>query len=246
MNNEEDVSHLNNLSSSLTPVITTITTTKGRNTNLSLNEKFEVIKRIDSNISYSKISKEFNIAKGTVNKIKRNRDNIVESIENNAINGETIKRPRFSKEGKLIDVQLINWISEVYERGGSVSGKCIQEKALEIAFDHNIHSFKASNGWLQCFQRRHVNLFHHQNITDMNSSVLHNGSHLLNHTSSQMHIMSSHTDSYSSSNSTSLLTRQINAWNQFRDLIINDPLMAPLAPHVAAIDEQLSGVDRYS
>lgn len=209
------------------------TSGKGRNTNLTMIEKLEVIKRIDSNIPYSKISQEFNIAKGTVNKIKRSREAIVESVEKHGATGETIKRTRFSKDGKLLDSLLVNWISEAQERGELVTGKLVQEKALEIASENSISSFKASNGWLQCFQRRHAALFTSQDPNGMANGAAEPES------SSRVHSSSRSSSGRRPAGPSLLVTRQVNAWRHFKELLTTDPLVLSLAPHIAAIDEHL-------
>ena len=248
----DEISNVNNNSSAFSTTEGGIPfVTKGRNTNLSLIEKLEVIKRIDSNIPYSKISQEFNIAKGTVNKIKRSRDDIMESVEASKTSGiEIMKRTRFSKDGKLLDSQLMNWISETQERGELVSGKMVQEKALEFATENNFLSFKASNGWLQCFQRRHASLFGHQDNSEFNGTeeyVSSSGPQLSSHSGRRIAGGGTGSASNNNNNNSSVsvsVNIQNRTWRQFKESVENDPLMHPLAPHLAAIDAHLRAVAR--
>lgn len=240
---QAELANLGNLTSSNFNASSSAITGKGRNTNLNMIDKLEVLKRIDANIPYSKISKEFNIAKGTVNKIKRSRDYIVESIEKHGAAGETRKRVRFSKDGKTLDGLLVSWVSELQDRNEMITGKLLQDKALELAAEHNLTTFKASNGWLQCFQRRHsINFRDKEQVQQPRYGSLDAGANQTRPVSA--HARASRATETARQHHTAasvpLLDRQLDTWVRFKETISNDPFMLPLVPHVAAIDQHLS------
>jgi len=114
----------------------------------------KVLKLIDEKVPYSEICKQFNIAKGTVSKIKSKR----ESIERHVVeeNGnKKCKRSSFSVEGKELDRRIYEWFCKARGRNSPLTGKLIQEKALIAAQNLGMNDFKASNGWLESFQTHH-------------------------------------------------------------------------------------------
>ena len=52
-----------------------------------------------------------------------------------------------------------DWFQEATGRRINISGPLIQEKALKFAKDLGVDQFKASNGWLQSFLKRHNIVF---------------------------------------------------------------------------------------
>ncbi|VVC45075.1 Homeobox domain-like,HTH CenpB-type DNA-binding domain [Cinara cedri] len=58
-------------------------------------------------------------------------------------------------EGSVIDKKLLVWFSKTREKNLPVSGPTIQEMAKRLAGVHGLNDFKASNGWLEKFRKRH-------------------------------------------------------------------------------------------
>ena len=48
-----------------------------------------------------------------------------------------------------MDKTVFSWIKQVEARNLPISGQLIQEKALQVAEEFDIHGFSASNGWLE-------------------------------------------------------------------------------------------------
>ena len=54
-----------------------------------------------------------------------------------------------------IDEEVWKWFQKVRATKVSVSGPLIQEKARKVATDLGSSDFKASNGWLESWRKRH-------------------------------------------------------------------------------------------
>ena len=115
-------------------------------------KKLEILKLVESKVPYSVISKRYGISKGTVFNIWKIKDQL-RGIQQQ--NGNLKKTIKFSEGGQIIDKIVYNWFCEARARNISVTGRILQEKALQVASIHNYENFTASNGWLEKFLRRH-------------------------------------------------------------------------------------------
>ena len=81
------------------------------------------------------------------------KDAIMEEYESN-ITPDSIKCHRGSVCDEIND-NVCKWYSLARQRNVPVSGPMMQEEARLIAAHLGNHDFKASNGWLQSFKKRH-------------------------------------------------------------------------------------------
>ena len=65
------------------------------------------------------------------------------------------KRHCYSNEYNILDTAMWDWFQSARSINIPLSGPLIQEKALEFAASLGIDEFKASNGWLNRFNKRH-------------------------------------------------------------------------------------------
>ena len=71
--------------------------------------------------------------------------------------------PPFSKEPKSMETLpleehetiLSAWFKQACTTNASMDGHHLKEKALHVAAHLGINSFQASNGWINCFKKRH-------------------------------------------------------------------------------------------
>jgi len=122
-------------------------------TTLSLGDKLKVLRLLDANTPYKVIIQQFKIAESTIVSIKHNKKHLLALAESNF--NPKMKRMRLTDHGQELDKRLLEWFSQKTALGLAVSGPLLKEKALVIANDLNYTTFKASNGWLDSWKRRH-------------------------------------------------------------------------------------------
>ena len=121
---------------------------------LSLKSKVEVIEYAKRNPSQSsrKIAEVFNCGRTQIQGIFKKRDTILSEYEANA--PASRKRHR-GTEFSDVNEAMYRWYSLARQRNVPVSGPMLQEEARVIAVQMGHHQFKASNGWLESFKKRH-------------------------------------------------------------------------------------------
>ncbi|XP_052260398.1 uncharacterized protein LOC127864620 isoform X1 [Dreissena polymorpha] len=129
---------------------------KRKRNDLSLADKYEVIKLLDQKMPQTQIAKKMGCSQGQVSRISSNRANIMEEYESNA-NPER-KRHR---SGKAADVEaaLSTWFTDARSRGIPVSGPILEEKACALAKKLDKPEFQPSSGWLSRWKERNNIVF---------------------------------------------------------------------------------------
>ena len=122
---------------------------------LTLKDKIAVINYVNKNpgCGSRKVASVFNCGKTQIQGILKNRAEITEEFEKNV--SENRKRHRV-EDNAAINEAVYRWYCLARERNVPVTGPLLQEEALLLAkeLDPNT-SFKASNGWLDSFKKRH-------------------------------------------------------------------------------------------
>lgn len=126
---------------------------------LSLEMKLEVIKMHDQLKMSSRAiveelgSRGLRCGKTQVLSIIKSKRRWLDDYESNIPLGLKKKSQKTGNE-EMNDL-LYEWYKDSTARMFPVSGPLLQQKALEIAKQLDNHDFKASNGWLESFQKRH-------------------------------------------------------------------------------------------
>ncbi|XP_054630194.1 tigger transposable element-derived protein 4-like isoform X2 [Dunckerocampus dactyliophorus] len=138
----------------------------GRN-QLSLQKKIEVIRMHDKDkLSARSIAEKLSIQghrcgrTQILNILKRKKEWIEEFKSNMPLDRKRKVRKTANDELNAI---LYEWFKDSRARQLPVSGPLLQEKAKEIATQLQLDEFKASNGWLDAFRRRHNIIFRKMN-----------------------------------------------------------------------------------
>ena len=124
---------------------------------LTLSQKVDLIKAADSGKSCQQLADQFQIGKTQASIMFNKKSDVLTEYEQN-IDGD--------RKGKIVKTQNhdINcvcwkWFEKVSYQHIPVSGLTLQEKALKFSADLRNCDFKASNGWLKSFQKRHSIMF---------------------------------------------------------------------------------------
>ena len=123
---------------------------------LNLKEKVAVLEYVKKNPGSSsrKISSVFNCGKTQIQNILKTKDEIMDEFEKNG--SENRKRHRAEGNADVNEALYNKWYCLARERNIPISGPLLREEALLIAKKLDPETtFKASNGWLDSFKRRH-------------------------------------------------------------------------------------------
>jgi len=120
-------------------------------TELSLQQKSEVLLRIQKGESQRKLAEQYGVSKAIAN-IKKNEHSIINSVESNS--SQNGKRKMRKTENEEVDNIMLEFFIKCRVQNIPVTGPMLQAKAAEIASSLQIEKFSASNGRLEAFRRR--------------------------------------------------------------------------------------------
>lgn len=121
---------------------------------IDIEKKLEIINALDSGENSSTIIKKFGLRnRATLSRIKMNRDKILSSSQRMGFRGSSkyVRKSNFPE----LEEALLNWFKEKRSLNSEISGSMIKEKAFALASELGIQNFKASNGFLNRFLKRH-------------------------------------------------------------------------------------------
>ncbi|XP_067139410.1 tigger transposable element-derived protein 4-like isoform X4 [Centruroides vittatus] len=123
---------------------------------LSLETRVQVIKESASGVTLRKLAEKFNCGKTQISNILQRKDYWLKEWEMN-------KNMNYKRKRKQPNEEVNKYVWEWFQKASAthipISGPLIQEKAREFAEFLNISSFRASNGWLDSFRKRHNIVF---------------------------------------------------------------------------------------
>lgn len=129
---------------------------KRKKNTLSLQQKVDILGKLDKGVKASRISEEYGITNSTVTYYKENREKIMMVASNSF---QEMKKKTLH-QGELPDLEqrLYDWFLEQRNRNCQINGDIMKAKAVEYyesLYPNREKTFTASNGWLQKFRRRH-------------------------------------------------------------------------------------------
>lgn len=138
---------------------------------LTLEQKVSLINdNSDGNgLSIRKLAEKYAVSKSSVaNILNRRAEYQLDYVSNS---NKDCKRKLKDEIGKHLDEVLFEWFTAQRAKNIAISGPLLQEKARQIAEDLGSlpSEFKASNGWLEKFRRRHMIV--HKQISGESASV---------------------------------------------------------------------------
>ncbi|XP_014668922.1 PREDICTED: uncharacterized protein LOC106810154 isoform X2 [Priapulus caudatus] len=130
---------------------------------LTLEKKLEVIYMCEQHgmstrmIAETLSSQGYRCGRTQIQNILKNRQHWIEELQRNApLNRKRKVRRTGNAE---LNSLMYEWVRETTAQMLPMSGSLLQEKARQVAVQLGLDDFKASNGWLESFRRRHSIVF---------------------------------------------------------------------------------------
>lgn len=127
-------------------------------TNLSLHDRGEILKRLEAGQTVKFLMEKYNVSRKTIQRIIKRKDILLEGVKsfkttNTSLTVKKISNPQDS----TLDKALFTWFLQRRSTGEPVSGTMLQEQSLQFSekLERSSSNFKASNGWLDKFKKRH-------------------------------------------------------------------------------------------
>ncbi len=136
------------------------TSKKRKRTVLSIEQKLDILKKIDWGSSLASIAEEFEVGKTTVYDLKVSRQKIMKFVTETQDERCLKKRCIVRKaDDDAFDKAVHFWFVQERHKGTPISGVVLMEKAKllyqQMYPDKTGEDFKASKGWLHRFKNRH-------------------------------------------------------------------------------------------
>ena len=103
---------------------------KRKRNDLSLADKYEVVKLLDQKLSQTEISKKLGCSQSQISRISAKHDDIRNQYESNA--NPDHKRQRSGKSGD-VETPLTTWFTNAMSRDIPINGPILEEKAKDLA-----------------------------------------------------------------------------------------------------------------
>ncbi|XP_006882444.1 PREDICTED: tigger transposable element-derived protein 6-like [Elephantulus edwardii] len=121
--------------------------------NLSLQEKFDVVKMItEEKKTVKEAVVKFKCGKTQIYTIMKEKEKIIEKYMSST--NVNVKKERDGNYAE-INRSVFEWFLQASARNIPISGPILQAKAKEMAKFLKVDGFSASNGWLQSFKKKH-------------------------------------------------------------------------------------------
>ncbi|KAG7155601.1 Tigger transposable element-derived protein 7-like 47 [Homarus americanus] len=129
-------------------------TPKRKHVTLSVNQKLELIRKLEAGASVARVCDEYGVKKQTVSDIRKAKDKLTAfslkyTVDANSKSSSVgaRKRMRVAKDTNLEEA-VTKWFMQQRSCGNVVHGVEIQAAAAKLASHMGIENFEASDGWL--------------------------------------------------------------------------------------------------
>lgn len=139
---------------------------------MTVDDRVNILQRLEAGELAVNLAKEYHVSQSAISGIKKRQENIfkVKNILENC-EGNTKKKRFKGTEDTALEQKLYLWITEQRNMGLQITGPMLKKQAL--LFNENLggsDNFKASNGWLDLFKKRHG--LKYLSVQSQNSSVI--------------------------------------------------------------------------
>ncbi|XP_056382835.1 39S ribosomal protein L23, mitochondrial isoform X1 [Hyla sarda] len=130
---------------------------KRKHVTLTIPQKLEIIRRLESGESRTSIMEEFNIGSSTIYDIKKRKDQLCSFVASSEtmrglMKRQTLKQPKLAQLDKVV----YRWFTDMRSQGITVTGPMIIDKAKAFYAEMEItEKCIFSDGWLRNFKERH-------------------------------------------------------------------------------------------
>lgn len=118
---------------------------------LTLQEKYNIIRKIESGMQQTVLCKELNLSKTTVSGIWTSRQKILQESYGKSLSIKKIRNPIRTDVDKL----LLEWFKTQRSLNMPISGPILQQKAEHFGRLVNGPDFKCTSGWIERFKKRY-------------------------------------------------------------------------------------------
>ncbi|KAK7862917.1 hypothetical protein R5R35_003256 [Gryllus longicercus] len=122
---------------------------------LTLDQRIEVIRLSQQGLSQRGLAKKFKCGKTQIQNTLANKERFIAEWQGSEHNTQYEYKRRRGQPNESVNNLVLRWYLWASQNNVAVTGPALQEKAREYAAELNVESFSASNGWLECFRRRH-------------------------------------------------------------------------------------------
>lgn len=133
---------------------------KRKRVHLTLTQKLQLIRKLETGASVSSVCEEFGVKKQTVSDIRRSKDKLTSfalrfNIDNSPKSTPVGER-KHMRLGRDMNIEnaVYKWYTQQRASGVNIRGVDIQSAAVKLA-KHMEKKFEASDGWLWRFRNRH-------------------------------------------------------------------------------------------
>jgi len=113
----------------------------------------EVISSHEENHSTRSIAEKYGVCKTQIQDIIRNKDKIREIFKDGLAHDRRVLQTTTTYEN--VNKLTAAWVDDIIRSKLPLSGPLIKAQALHYATELGVPAFKASNGWLDSFKKRH-------------------------------------------------------------------------------------------
>ncbi|XP_046386326.1 jerky protein homolog-like [Ischnura elegans] len=130
---------------------------KRKRKTLSLQQKVELLKKLDRGVSVLKLREEYGVGQSTIYDIKGQREKLLQFVsESDSLAGISKRRNIRGPSNNEVDKVVYEWFRQRRSEGVPISGGIIMEKAKYFHKELQITSpCEYTTGWLQKFKQRH-------------------------------------------------------------------------------------------
>ena len=118
--------------------------------NTKLIQKCQIIRQIEKGMTNKEASEKFGVPKNTMSTWVKNKDKLFEGLEQSSSDAKKMRRCDYEQ----VDKAVFKWLKWQRSENVPIDGPILKEKALQFAKSFNFPTFKASDGWLDKWEKR--------------------------------------------------------------------------------------------